>query len=110
MNIENILLRKIENHELETELASLDTIGERLRFLRKNYLKLSRAKLSSEIGIEANMLNKYENGYFEPKAERIKEFADFYNIPVEYITGENIDTLLKRIISLLVIYICTVGK
>jgi transcriptional regulator with XRE-family HTH domain len=96
MNIKSLLLRKIEKQELETELAALDTIGDRLRFLRKNYLKLSRAKLSSEIGIEANMLNKYENGYFEPKAERIKEFADFYNIPVEYITGENIDTLLKE--------------
>ena len=96
MNIENLLLRKIENYELETELAAFDTIGDRLRFLRKNYLKLSRAKLSSEIGIESNMLNKYENSYFEPKAERIKEFADFYNIPVEYITGENTDTLLKE--------------
>lgn len=96
MNIKKLLLRKIEKQELETELASLNTIGERLRFLRKNYLKLSRAKLSSEIGIEANMLNKYENGYFEPKAERIKQFADFYNIPIEYITGENADTLLKE--------------
>mgnify|MGYP002544546648 FL=1 len=96
MNIKSLLLRKIEKQELETQLASLDTIGDRLRFLRKNYLKLSRAKLSSEIGIEANMLNKYENGYFEPKAERIKEFADFYNIPVEYITGENSNTLLKE--------------
>ena len=96
MNIQKLLLRKIEKQDLEKELASLNTIGERLHFLRKKYLKLSRAKLSEKIGIEANMLNKYENGYFEPKAERIKEFADFYDIPIEYITGQNADVLLKE--------------
>ena len=42
------------------------------------------------------MLNKYENGYFEPKTDRIKQFAEFYDIPEEYITGENTNTLLKR--------------
>lgn len=96
MDIRKLLLRKIDKYELESKLSSLNTIGERLRFLRKDYLKLSRAKLSEQIGIEANMLNKYENGYFEPKAERIKEFADFYEIPIEFITGENSDSLLKE--------------
>lgn len=96
MNIANLLLHKIEKQDLESKLASLDTVGDRLRFLRKNYLKVSRAKLSTKIGIDASMLNKYENGYFEPKADRIKEFADFYEIPVEYITGENSDILLKE--------------
>ncbi len=42
------------------------------------------------------MLNKYENGYFEPKADRIKQFAEFYDIPVEYLTGENSNTVLKE--------------
>ena len=52
MNIKNLLLRKIEKQDLEIELASLNSIGDRLKFLRKNYLKLSRAKLSSEIGMK----------------------------------------------------------
>ena len=96
MNIKHLLLRKIDKQDLEYELAAIVTIGERLRFLRKNYLKLSRSKLSAAIGIEANMLNKYENGYFEPKSDRIKQFADFYDIPVEYITGEISVELLKE--------------
>ena len=96
MNIYNLIMKKIEKQDLETELASLNTIGERLYFLRKKYLKISRAKLSLQIGIEANMLNKYENGYFEPKADRIKQFADFYEIPIEYLTGDNSKILLKE--------------
>lgn len=96
MSVEKQLLLKISNKSLEVELASLNTIGERLKFLRKKHLKLSRADLSARIGIEVNMLNKYENGYFQPKADRIKQFAEFYCIPIEYITGESFHSMIKE--------------
>ena len=96
MSIERQLLLKIENRNLEAELASLNTVGDRLKYLRKKHLKLSRHVLSSQIGIEVNMLNKYENNYFQPKNDRIKQFAEFYNIPVDYITGESAHSMIKE--------------
>lgn len=88
INNKERILKIIQRKNIENKLNEFSTIGERLRFLRKDCLKLSRAKLSAEIGIDANMLNKYENSYFIPKVDRIKEFASFYDIPKEYITGE----------------------
>ena len=96
MSVDSIVLRKLDTINLEKELSALDTIGKRLKHLRENYAKTNRNALSKLIGIDKNMLNKYEAENFEPKIERIREFAAFYDIPEEYLTGESANILLKE--------------
>lgn len=82
----------INGNKVEQDLAALPTIGERLVYLRKKK-KLSRKDLSPLIGIEYNVLHKYETNRYKPKADRVKMFAEFYDVPEEYITGESVDRL-----------------
>ncbi len=86
MNLDKRLLWLINLQDLEDKLTSFSTIGDRLRYLRKTQLGISRKELSNLIGITQNMLNKYENNYFEPKLDRLKLFSDFYNVPLEFLT------------------------
>lgn len=92
INIKDRVLNIIQGNIIEQELKSLSTIGDRLIYLRKRK-KLTRKALAPLIGIEYNVLHKYETNKYKPKIDRIKIFADFYNVPVEYITGEEIDEL-----------------
>ena len=92
INIKDRILNIIQGNIIEQELKSLPTIGDRLIYLRKRK-KLTRKALVPLIGIEYNVLHKYETNRYKPKIDRIKIFADFYDIPVEYITGEEIDEL-----------------
>lgn len=95
IDIKERILDIVGSKSLEQSLNECTTIGERLKILRKR-TGLSRAKLSTEIGIETNVINKYENGYMLPKSERIKQFADYYKVPEKYITGDAAEELLKE--------------
>ena len=44
LTINNVLINRIESQSLYEKLSTLPTIGDRLKFLRKDYLKKSRAK------------------------------------------------------------------
>ena len=70
----------------------------RLRELRKKS-NLTLKQLSTELGkynfkISADALAKYERGDREPKIETWQKLANFFNVPVTYITGmSDIDSL-----------------
>ena len=96
MSITTSILRMLETKNLEKKLTSLTTIGKRLKFLREDVLHTNPTALAKQIGLNKNMINKYESEQFEPKIERVRQFAAFYDLPVEYITGESSTILLKE--------------
>ena len=82
LTINNVLINRIESQSLYEKLSTLPTIGDRLKFLRKDYLKKSRAKMASEMQIEPTTIQKYEENRTTPKISRLKEFADYFQLPV----------------------------
>jgi transcriptional regulator with XRE-family HTH domain len=62
-------------------------IGKNLRGLRKNQGK-SQIDVARETGISQKNLSKYETNKFNPKYETIKKLADYYNVTVAYLLGE----------------------
>ena len=96
MNIQLSVLRILDTKDLEKVLLSFETIGERLKYLREEYAKIPPTSFARQLGITKAMEHKYENNQFIPKIERLRQFAAFYDIPEEYITGESADMLLKE--------------
>ena len=94
LTINNVLINRIESQSLYEKLSTLPTIGDRLKFLRKDYLKKSRAKMASEMQIEPTTIQKYEENRTTPKISRLKEFADYFQLPVEVLTGEDADVMI----------------
>ena len=58
-----------------------------LKELRENQGK-SQIDVARETGISQKNLSKYETGKFKPKYETLKKLADYYNVTVAYILGE----------------------
>ena len=56
----------------------------RLKLLRKSrgYTQVS---LQMQTGIEQSLLSKYETGERVPPTETLLQFADFYNVSIDYI-------------------------
>ena len=96
LTINNVLINRIESQSLYEKLSTLPTIGDRLKFLRKDYLKKSRAKMASEMQIEPTTIQKYEENRTTPKISRLKEFADYFQLPVEVLTGEDADVMIME--------------
>ena len=96
LTINNVLINRIESQSLYEKLSTLPTIGDRLKFLRKDYLKKSRAKMANEMQIEPTTIQKYEENRTTPKISRLKEFADYFQLPVEVLTGEDADVMIME--------------
>ena len=60
---------------------------ERLIKLRKQ-IGISQANAAEGMGISTTALNNYESGLRKPKYEALKRIADYYNVPVDYLRGE----------------------
>ena len=67
INIKDRVLNIIQGNIIEQELKSLSTIGDRLIYLRKRK-KLTRKALAPLLGIEYNVLHKYETNKYKPNA------------------------------------------
>jgi Predicted transcriptional regulators len=61
-------------------------MGERLKLLRTN-LGLSQLKLAEEMNYKQSTLVRYEDGTTTPSSERLVEFADFFDVSLDYIYG-----------------------
>lgn len=96
MSMDALVLRRIETINLEKELSVFDSLGKRLQYLREIYVNKNKNALSNLIGIDKNLIAKYEIDKCEPKIDKLETFAAFYNIPVELITGECDNILLKE--------------
>lgn len=47
---------------------------------------MTNYKVSKATGISQSVLSAWKNGISTPKADKIKLIADFFNVPVEYLT------------------------
>lgn len=60
----------------------------RLKQLRENK-GLTQAELAKLVDISASSIGMYEQGRREPSQEVLLQFADFFNVSVDYILGRD---------------------
>jgi len=65
----------------------LSSLPERLRQLRKLHDR-SQEDLAEYLGISKSGYGYYEQGRNEPSLATIKKLARYYNVSIDYITGE----------------------
>ncbi|NBI05855.1 cobalamin-dependent protein [Senegalia massiliensis] len=72
----------------------MNIFGKRLKKLRKDY-SLTQKILASKLGIGQTTIANYENGSRFPNQQILKNFADFFNVSIDYLVGrtENTNTL-----------------
>lgn len=69
-------------------------IGERIKFLRKNKLKLTQEEFGNRIGVKANTITNYECGNRIPLEQTIKSICREYNVNYFWLTeGGNDDDM-----------------
>lgn len=71
----------------------------RIAELRKEK-KISQSKLAKETGLTRQAISLYEIGKREPKLETWKKLADFFDVPVDYLTGSNEDSSINEMVKL----------
>ncbi|HHY74080.1 MAG TPA: helix-turn-helix transcriptional regulator [Bacillus bacterium] len=65
----------------------MDTLGERLRYLRKEKAKLSQEKLGKLFGLSESAIGMYERNERKPDYETLNKFADFFGVTTDYLQG-----------------------
>lgn len=49
--------------------------------------RFSQTYVASQLKISSSTLSNYESGNRRPDLEKLKVFADFYNVPIDYLYG-----------------------
>lgn len=60
--------------------------AQRLKQLR-NEKQVSQAELASALNISNRTISMYEQGNSTPNTELLAKIADFFNVPIDYLTG-----------------------
>lgn len=50
---------------------------------------LSDYQVAEELGIARSTLSNWKSGKYNPKADKLKKIADFFNVPLEYLVNGN---------------------
>ena len=61
----------------------MDTIGEKIRVLRKNN-GLSQEDLALELGLSRQTVHKWEKDAMQPSADNLKSLCDFFKVSPNY--------------------------
>lgn len=73
--------------------------GKNLKFLRERN-GLTQEQLANRFNLMKSSISMYENNVRLPNAETIKDFANFFNVSIDYLMGNeinnNIDEELKE--------------
>ncbi|WP_130806419.1 cobalamin-dependent protein [Senegalia massiliensis] len=69
----------------------MNVFGKRLKKLRKDY-SLTQKKLALKLGIGQTTIANYENGSRFPNQQILKNFADFFNVSIDYLVGRTKNT------------------
>ena len=62
-----------------------------LKRFRREY-NLTQKQVSSKIGVNIRLYQKYEAGEVDPSASVITAVADAYDVPLDYLVGRDDDT------------------
>lgn len=63
-----------------------DIVAERLKLLRES-VKLSQAKLAAQLNLEQTAIFRYESKTSFPPYSALMEYADFFDVSLDYIFG-----------------------
>lgn len=58
---------------------------------------LSLAEVGNGVGLATNTISRYENGKREPKLETWQKLANFFNVPVSYLQGIDVDEIIEQV-------------
>lgn len=75
------------------------TIGDKLKQARQ-LSSLTQQQLGDMVGLNADRIQKYENGARKPKEALLKEFCNVLNVPMEFLQNRHIDTYVDVMHSL----------
>lgn len=64
----------------------MQIIGERLRALRKEN-KLTQIQMAEILQVQQSRINRYETGASTPPAETFIQYADFFDVSMDYLYG-----------------------
>jgi transcriptional regulator with XRE-family HTH domain len=67
-------------------MRKMTPIANSLKALREKH-KLSQTFVATKLNMSSSTLSNYESGTREPSLEKVKIFADFYGVPVDYLFG-----------------------
>ena len=59
-------------------------LGERLRTLRES-VKLSQVKMAELLGVKQSSINRYEQGLSAPSLETLLQYADYFDVSMDYL-------------------------
>lgn len=90
---ENMIKKRINNLDLYDELLKFDTLGERLRYLRKIYKEMTMKELSKELNIAQSYIYLYENNEVRPRPERFQDIAKFYDVDINVLDPKQSNSL-----------------
>lgn len=66
----------------------MDSIGERIKYLRKEILGMTQKDFGSQIGLKPNSVSDIENGKNNPTEQTIKAICREFNINYLWLTEE----------------------
>lgn len=76
----------------------MDSIGERIKYLRKEILKKTQKDFGSQIGLKSNSVSDIENGKNKPTEQTIKAICREFNIGYLWLT-EGIEPMKESLDS-----------
>ena len=69
---------------------NINTIGERIKFLRQTTSNLTQQKLADATGISRGNLSNYEKDRFKPASDAIIAISNYFNVTTDWLlTGKD---------------------
>ncbi|MGM9680409.1 MAG: helix-turn-helix domain-containing protein [Eubacteriales bacterium] len=68
----------------------------RLKFLRKSR-HISQLKLALDLNMNQNSISRYENGIREADYHTLIQFADYFDVSIDYLLGRTDDPTFRKI-------------
>ena len=75
-----------------------DTLGSRIRKLRKNNY-MSQAALAAKIGVSASAIGMYEQNRRTPDNDTLREFCEIFGVTSDYLLGLSLSSERKYDVS-----------
>lgn len=62
----------------------MEQIGKRLRALREG-VRLTQVQMAEILGVQQSRINRYESGQTTPGPDIFREYADYFNVSMDYL-------------------------
>ena len=103
LKIEDKIKNRVKKINLYDEILKIDNLGDRLKYLRKNYKSISMQEFCTCMNIPRSYEYLYENNEAVPKEERLIKFANFYDVDINildldkcnYITMNDLNMIMN---------------